>query len=211
MEIPDLGLYLLTGEDISAGRSTLEIVEKAIEGGVQTIQLREKKMSAGQLVRLGKKLRVITRENGVALIINDRVDVALAVGADGVHLGQDDFPIEEARKLLGNRAILGLSVDNVEEAVKAERAGADYVGLGPIYRTMTKTDTGPVIGPESIREVKDRIGIPVVAIGGIHMENAPAALRAGADSLAVITAVTEARDITGAARDLTNLIRQYGG
>ncbi|NLK00866.1 MAG: thiamine phosphate synthase [Clostridia bacterium] len=211
MEIPDLGLYLLTGEDISAGRSTLEIVEKAIEGGVQTIQLREKKMSAGQLVRLGKKLRVITRENGVALIINDRVDVALAVGADGVHLGQDDFPIEEARKLLGNRAILGLSVDNVEEAVKAERAGADYVGLGPIYRTMTKTDTGPMIGPESIREVKDRIGIPVVAIGGIHMENAPAALRAGADSLAVITAVTEARDITGAARDLTNLIRQYGG
>jgi len=211
MAVPDLGLYLVTGQELSAGRTTLEVVEKAIEGGINTVQLREKGMSTRELVYLGKEVRRITREKGVILIINDRVDVAMAVEADGVHLGQDDFPVEDARYLLGDDAIIGLSVDTVEEAVAAEKVGASYVGLGPVFKTTTKADTGPVLGPEGVARVKEEINIPLVAIGGITRKNAEEVLRAGADSIAVVTAITMEEDITRAARELAELISRYRG
>ena len=209
MAVPDLGVYLVTGQELSAGRSTLEVVTKAVDGGVNAVQLREKGMSTRDLVALGKEVRRITKKYGVILIINDRVDVAMAVEADGVHLGQDDFPIEDARRLLGEDAIIGLSVDTAEEAVAAEKLGADYVGLGPIFKTSTKVDTGPVVGPEGIAEVKERINIPVVAIGGINKYNAADVLKAGAHSIAVVTAITKAEDITKEARELVELFKLY--
>ncbi|NLO90038.1 MAG: thiamine phosphate synthase [Clostridia bacterium] len=209
MAVRDLGLYLVTGQELSAGRTTLEVVARAVEGGVNTVQLREKEMSARDLVALGKEVRKITKKHGVILIINDRVDVAMAVEADGVHLGQDDFPVEDARRLLGEDAIIGLSVDNAEEAVAAEKVGADYVGFGPIFKTSTKVDTGPVVGPEGITEVREKVNIPVVAIGGINKNNAPEVLKAGAHSIALVTAITKAEDITKETRELVELFKLY--
>ncbi|KUK10484.1 MAG: Thiamine-phosphate synthase [Clostridia bacterium 41_269] len=209
MALTDLGVYLVTGQELSVGRSTLEVVTKAVEGGINTVQLREKNMSTRELVALGKEVRRITKEYGVILIINDRVDVAMAVEADGVHLGQDDFPIEDARRLLGEDAIIGLSVDNAEEAAFAEELGVDYVGLGPIFKTSTKTDTGPLVGPEGIAEVVEKINIPVVAIGGINKHNAADVLKAGAHSIAVVTAITKAEDITKETRELVEIFKRY--
>lgn len=204
----DYTLYVITGDKFSRGRSILEVAREAISGGATVLQLREKEFSARRLVEVGRQLRELTREAGVTFIVNDRVDVALAVDADGVHLGQDDLPVEEARKILGPGKIIGVSTHSVEQALEAQRRGADYLGVGPIYETWTKEDAEAPLGPDILRRLVPMVHIPVVAIGGIKAHNAAEAVAAGADGVAVITAVVAAEDVAGAARELRRVVAE---
>ncbi len=194
-------LYVITDHNLSRGRSNEEVVEAAITGGADIIQLRDKGRTAKQLLQEALKLRNITRRRGVLFIVNDRVDLVLAVDADGVHLGQDDLPLKYARKLLGDDKIIGVSAQNVEQAVQAEKDSADYVAVSAIFSTPTKPDAQS-LGLEAITNIKRNVGIPVVAIGGIKEENAAQVRKAGADCIAVISAVVSAVDIEKAARNL---------
>jgi len=204
-------VYLVTQESLSAGRSTREVVESAIAGGVDVVQLREKDRSARERYHLGRKLREVTREAGVTFVVNDRVDLARAVDADGVHLGDEDLPLSVAREILGEDAILGRSVSFVDDAVAAERASADYLGVGAVHSTGSKDDIDDDehgIGPGRVSDIADAVDIPVVGIGGITAENAGAVLRAGADGVAVITAITGADDPEAATRDLGEAVER---
>jgi thiamine-phosphate pyrophosphorylase len=203
----DPSLYVITDERIGRGRSTEDIVAAAIRGGATMIQLREKAWTAKRLIEVGRRLLAITRPSGVPLIVNDRVDVALAIDADGAHVGQDDLPVPDARRLLGSDKIVGTSAATVEEARQAEADGADYVGVGSIYSTASKPDAGAAIGGDALRRIRDAIRIPVVAIGGITPANAAEAIRAGAHGVAVISTVVGADDVAAAARVLTEVVR----
>ena len=198
----DFHLYVITEHSLSCGRSNEEVVEEAIAGGADAIQLRDKGYTGKQLLQEALKLRDITRKSGVPFIINDRVDVALAVDADGVHLGQDDLPLVWARKLLGNGKIIGISAHNLEKAMQAEKDGADYIGIGSAFPTTTKPDARPLVGLELIADIKRNVNIPVVAIGGIREENVAQVAEAGADCIAVISAVVSATNIRKAAENL---------
>lgn len=189
-----LGLYIVTDEEI-AKKSHAEIVSEAIKGGADTIQLRDKKNLGGKFYSEARKIRSLIPKDKILFIVNDRVDIALAAKADGVHLGKDDLPIGEARKILGEDKIIGISCDSVEEAIKAERAGADYVALAPIFPTTTKKDVPAPLGIKVIRETKKLISIPLVAIGGINEKNIKSVLEAGADSIAMISDVLTYDDI----------------
>jgi thiamine-phosphate pyrophosphorylase len=196
--------YLVTAGSLSAGRSTVEIVEAALAGGVDVVQLREKETNARDRYDIGLELRALTREAGVPLIVNDRIDLAAAVDADGVHLGDEDLPISVAREQLGAEAIVGRSVSTPAAAREAERAGADYLGVGAVYPTDSK-DTDPdgtEIGLDRIAAVAEAVGIPVVGIGGVKPDNAAAVIEAGADGVAVISAITAAEDPAAATREL---------
>lgn len=202
-------VYLVTGESISAGRTTPEVVEQAIEGGVDVVQLREKAQSVRTRFETGKRVRELTRNAGVTFIINDRVDLALALDADGVHLGDDDLPVPAARDLLGPDAIIGRSVSTVSDANAAERAGADYLGVGAIYRTDSKDDVSEAehgVGPERIAAIDRAVDIPIVGIGGITPENANTVAAAGADGVAVISAITAADDPAAATSRLREAV-----
>jgi len=201
----DWDVYLVTQESLSAGRSTREVVEAAIAGGVDVVQLREKDRSARERYHLGRKLRTLTREAGVTFVVNDRVAIAQAVDADGVHLGDEDLPVSVAREILGADAVVGRSVSFVEDAVAAERAGADYLGVGAVYSTGSKDDIDDdeyAIGPERVADIAAAVDIPVVGIGGVDADNAGPVVEAGADGVAVITAITRADDPEAATREL---------
>ncbi len=195
-------LHVLTDREWSRGRDMLSVATAALDGGATIIQLRDKTASTRVLIEEGLALRALTRERGALLIVNDRVDVALAVEADGVHVGQDDMPAALARRLLGPHRILGVSAATMEEAEVAVAGGADYLGVGPIFPTRGKADAGPATGVQLLTELARRYATPLVAIGGITAENAPAVVRAGAAGVAVITAVVNAEDITAASRQL---------
>ena len=182
-------VYALTDVQL-AGLSHAEQVELIGLGGASLIQLREKRMPALEFYEQAKAAVAVAERGGVRLIINDRVDVAIAVGAGGVHLGQDDLPAEAARKLLGADAIVGYSTHNVDQALEAVKLPIDYLAIGPIFPTTSKTDTFPVLGLEGLRAVRRSIGdFPLVAIGGITHANARDVVKAGADSVAVISAL----------------------
>jgi len=203
-------VYLVTQADASAGRSTVEIVEAAIEGGVDVVQLREKDSPASERYELGQELRELTADADVSLIVNDRIDLASAIDADGVHLGETDLPIAVARDQLGPDAIVGRSVATPEAAVAAEEAGADYLGVGAIYPTDSK-DKPPEesdLGPEGIAAVRDAVSIPIVGIGGVTAENAADVTAAGAEGVAVITAITQADDPAAATAELGDAVAQ---
>ena len=182
-------VYAIT--DVQLARcSHAEQVELLTLGGATLIQLREKKMAALEFYEEAKAAAAVAERNGVQLIINDRVDVAIAVGADGVHLGQDDLPPEAARRLLGTNAIVGYSTHTVDQALEAVKLPIDYLAIGPIFPTSTKSDTAPVLGLDGLRAVRRAIGhFPLVAIGGITHLNAREAIEAGADSVAVVSAL----------------------
>ena len=201
----DLTLYVITDRRLS-GRTHEEVAEAAILGGATAIQFREKDAPTREMVEIATRLRAITRRYGVPLIVNDRVDVALAVDADGVHVGTDDMPVAVAKRLVGPGRIVGASASTVEEALAAVEQGADYLGVGSIFATGTKVDAGPPVGIERIAEVKARVPVPVVAIGGIHHGNVAEVIRAGADGVAVISAVVAAEDVADAARRLLEAI-----
>ena len=205
----DYGVYLVTQASHSAGRSTPEIVSAAIDGGVDVVQLREKDLAARERLAVGRRVREQTRAAGVPLIVNDRIDLARAIDADGVHLGDDDLPLSVARELLGEDAVLGRSVSFVEDAVAAEAAGADYLGVGAVYATGSKGDIDDdehAIGPERIAVIADAVSIPVVGIGGITPDNAAPVVDAGADGVAVIMAITAADDPAAATRRLAETV-----
>ena len=197
-----LALHVLTDREWSRGRDMLSVASAALDGGATVIQLRDKIASTRVLIEEGLALRALTRERGALLIVNDRVDVALAVEADGAHVGQDDMPAGLARQLLGPDRILGVSAPNMEEAEEAVAGGADYLGVGPIFPSLGKADAGPATGGELLTELARRYTTPLVAIGGITAENATEVVRAGACGVAVITAVVYAEDITAASRQL---------
>jgi len=197
-----LALHVLTDREWSRGRDMLSVASAALDGGATVIQLRDKIASTRVLIEEGLALRALTRERGALLIVNDRVDVALAVEADGAHVGQDDMPAGLARQLLGPDRILGVSAANMEEAEEAVAGGADYLGVGPIFPSLGKADAGPATGGELLTELARRYTTPLVAIGGITAENATEVVRAGACGVAVITAVVYAEDITAASRQL---------
>ena len=200
------GLYLVTSEVMSEGRTTREIVKAALLGGVKLIQLREKGLSGKELFELAKDVRAMTAAAGALLIINDGLDVAMGVGADGVHLGQDDFPLSEARRLVPDM-ILGSSSHDVKEAIAAEQEGASYVNIGPIFTTGTKVWTKDYLGIDGIKEIAPVLkNVPFTVMGGIKKKHIPELLEAGARTIALVTAVTAADDPEAATRELLNEI-----
>lgn len=184
-------IYPIT--DISITKlSHLEQVERLIEGGAKLIQLRDKNSSPKDFYESAKAVMDFTRSKGVKIIINDRVDIALTVKADGVHLGQDDLPPQYAREILGEKAIIGFSTHNISQAIEAIKMPLDYIAVGPIFATSTKENPDPVVGIEGLKIVRDEIGdFPLVAIGGINIENAKEVLNNGADSIAVISQILQ--------------------
>lgn len=205
----DWSVYLVTQQSASAGRSTPEIVSAAVDGGVSVVQLRDKGLSARERLAIGREVRELTRDAGVPLIVNDRVDLAEAIDADGVHLGDDDLPVAVARKILGEDAIIGRSVSFVEDAVAAEASGADYLGVGSVYATGSKDDIPDdeyAVGTERVSAIAGAVSIPMVGIGRISSENAAEVVAAGADGVAVISAITQAEDPEAATEELRNAV-----
>ncbi len=199
-------LYVITDETLAGGLPHAEIARRTVAGGADTIQLRDKTCGCQDLVRVGRKIRTITKPAGALFIINDRLDVALACGADGVHLGQGDMSTGTARQLSPPGFIIGVSVGSVEEALAAEYNGADYVALSPVFGTTSKANAGPGYGLDMLRKIRQAVAIPVIAIGGIEPKNVQDVIRAGADGVAVISAVVSAPDITRAAQEMRSLI-----
>jgi thiamine-phosphate pyrophosphorylase len=197
MQIPRV--YAITDRRLS-GLSHAEQVRRLAAGGIRLIQLREKEASPRDFYWQAREAVAVARELGVTLIINDRADIAMAVGADGVHLGQDDLPPEKARMLLGPDRLIGFSTHSVEQALEADGWPVDYIALGPIFPTRTKEKPDPVVGVETVRAVRARVRKPLVAIGGITLETAPEVIAAGADAVAVIADLVGAPDITARAR-----------
>ena len=199
-------VYLVTDRGLSRGRSTLDIVGDAVAGGVTCVQLREKGCSTREFIDEALALKKMLDAKNIPLIINDRVDVALAVGAFGVHLGQSDMRIHDARRLLPPGTIIGISAESLEDAVAAEKEGADYVGIGPVFATLTKTDTAPPMGLDGIRRIREAVRIPMVGIGGINLANGRDVISAGADGVAVVSAIVSAEDPKEAARSIKKAI-----
>ncbi len=193
-------LCVVTDARLSRGRGHVQVAEAALRGGATMIQLREKEASTRSLVTAGEQLRAMTRGAGVPLIVNDRIDVTLAVDADGAHVGQDDMPAALSRRLIGPGRLLGVSTTTLDEALCGEQDGADYLGVGPIFPTGSKADAAPPTGLDGLAAVAAQVRIPVIAIGGIRIENVEAVIEAGADGVAVISAVVSAADIESAAR-----------
>ncbi len=190
----DFKLYLVTDRKQTGGRPLLDVVTEALKGGVRAVQLREKDLGTRELLDLAYKLRALTLRYDARLFINDRIDIAIAVDADGVHLSQNSLPPFAARRL-SSRLIIGVSAHNLDEALEAERAGADFITLGPIYPTPSKLKYGPPIGIETLKDVVRHVRISVIGIGGIRFENMAEVMDAGAAGIAVVSAVLTARNV----------------
>ncbi len=202
----DFGLYLVTDRVLSGGRPLEKIVRESVAGGVSVVQLREKNVGTREFLDQAFVLRQVASELGIQLIINDRVDVALACGADGVHLGQEDMPCAFARRIAGNDTIIGVSVSTADEALEAEADGADYLGVGPLFATATKPDAQPATGLGVLRSIRRAVRVPLVGIGGITEANAGAVISAGADGVAVVSAIIASPDPGAAARAIRSAI-----
>ncbi|WP_292519030.1 thiamine phosphate synthase [Methanoculleus sp.] len=199
-------LYVVTDEKIGRGRSHTELAARAVAGGADVIQLRDKNLSGRALFDAALAVREITADAGALFIVNDRLDVALAAGADGVHLGAGDLPIREARRIAPPGFIIGASVGSAATAVGAAAEGADYVALSPTFATGSKNDAGPGHGLMMLAEIRAAVALPLVAIGGITAANVGDVIAAGADGVAVISAVVGEDDVTAAARNLRSRI-----
>lgn len=186
------GFYFIS-DSLLSREGNLNDVAAALKAGVEVVQYREKNKSSSQMYQEALKLRALCKNT--TFIINDRVDIALAVGADGVHIGQEDFPYMAARRLLGSKKIIGVTVHSLKEAVIAEKSGADYLGVSAIFGTRTKSDAGRAIGIEMLKAIRKKVAIPVVAIGGITLSNASQVIASGADCLCAISAVVASKDV----------------
>lgn len=200
----DYTLYLVTDSDLCPYENMPVSVEKAIQGGVTLVQLREKETSTLDFYNIALKIKCVTDKYNIPLLINDRIDIALAVDCAGVHIGQTDMPMSIARKILGENKIIGVSAGTIEEAVKAEKEGADYIGFGAVYYTDTKKIKGTK-GPELLNEVKEILNIPVVGIGGINKSNADKLKNA--DGIAVVSAIMGKEDEKKEAEELIKILR----
>ena len=202
----DYSLYLVTDRSLSRGRTTLDVVRQAVAGGVTCVQLREKHCSTREFIDQARALQPLLKDKRIPLIINDRLDVALAVGADGIHLGQQDMALADARKIVGQTMVIGISAESVADAIRAEQQGADYIGVSPVFATPTKADTAEALGLEGIQKIRRAVAIPIVGIGGVNQRSASAVIGAGADGIAVVSAIVSADDPKQAAADLKKII-----
>lgn len=202
----DLTLYLVADPTATRGRALLDVVRQAVDGGATLVQLRAKEASTRELVEAARALVALLRPAQVPLLVNDRVDVALAAGADGAHVGQDDMAAVDARRLLGQHAILGVSATTLGEARRIDARAADYVGAGPVFPTGSKADAAPPLGLDGLRALCSASALPVVAIGGIGTGNAADVVAAGAAGVSVISAICGADDPAGAARALRRAV-----
>jgi thiamine-phosphate pyrophosphorylase len=207
MDTFDLSLYLVTDQSLSKGRSVEWIVEQAVMGGVTMVQLREKNISTLDFLNRAIVLKNLLTPYGIPLIINDRLDIALAANADGLHIGQSDMPYHIAREILGYEKIIGLSVETIAQAEEANLLDVDYIGLSPVFSTKTKTDINTPLGLEGIATIASFSRHPMVAIGGINVENTPEIIKAGADGVAVVSAIVSADDVKAATQQLKKVIR----
>lgn len=203
-------LYAITGEEFHPGRELVTVMEEAILGGADIIQLRDKNSSKRELLAKAQALRELTRKHQIPFIVNDHIDIALAVDADGVHLGQDDLPLCEARKIVGNK-IIGISTHAIEEARRAEAEGADYIGVGPVYPTTSKADVVDPVTTAYVQEVAAEISIPFVAIGGIKLHNVEEVLAAGARRICAISEIVGSADVRGTCKQFLAKIATHQG
>jgi len=205
----DFSLYLITDRMQTAGRTLPAVVADALRGGLKAVQLREKDLSGCQLFELAGALRNLTREYGSKLLINDRIDIALAVDADGVHLGKASLPVAIARRILGSARLIGYSAHGLDEALQAEQDGADFVTFGPIYATPSKVPYGDPLGLEHLATVARRLSIPVFALGGVKMSSVDEVMSAGARGIALISAVIAAQDPAAETESLLRKIARH--
>jgi thiamine-phosphate pyrophosphorylase len=201
-----LRLYLVTDQSLTMGRPLADVVAQAVQGGVTCVQLREKHLGTRDFLAQALMLKELLAPHGVPLVINDRIDIALACGADGVHLGQSDMPAQVARRLLPEHVFIGWSVESADDVAHSAALPVDYLGVSPVFATPTKTDTKKPWGLNGLHQVRAATPLPLVAIGGIHHGNAVDVLRAGADGLAVVSALCSAEDATQSAREFMRLI-----
>ena len=200
------GIYLVTGQSLCSPRPVEEIILRAIDGGIAYIQLREKDVSTRFFVQEAKRIKKLLSSYKIPLIINDRIDVALACGAEGVHIGQEDMPYAIARKLMGTKAIIGLSVEDWADVEESQKLDVNYIGVSPVFPTPTKTDTKGAWGLAGLAKIKDFSRHPLVAIGGINEANAGEVIAAGAACIAVVSAICSAPDPAAATRNLKGII-----
>jgi thiamine-phosphate pyrophosphorylase len=207
----DWGVYLVTDRTQAGGRDLVAVVTQAIQGGVRAVQLREKDLDAIAQYRLAERLAAVCREAGAALLVNDRVDLALAMGADGVHLTRKSLPPAEARKLLGADRLLGISCHSLADVEEAVAGGVDFIVLGPVFETPSKARYGPSLTPAILRAARAVTSLPILAIGGIRASRVPEAIAAGADGVALISAVLTAPDPAAAAQELLRAVETATG
>lgn len=198
------GVYLITDRLQAKGNDLIEAVRQALKGGIKLVQLREKDLDGRELLKLARELRGITRDFGAKLLVNGRLDIAVLCEADGIHIGQSGIPPGEAVKMAGSGFLIGVSTHSLEEALKAQQGNASFITFGPVFETPSKLAYGRPVGLDALRAVKENIKIPVFAIGGIRQHNATDALNAGADGIAVISAVIASNDPESSARALIN-------
>jgi thiamine-phosphate pyrophosphorylase len=203
----DLSVYLITDRVLSGARGVLETVEAAIAGGATMVQLRDPEAKTRALVEEARAIRLLTRRASVPFIVNDRVDVVLAAGADGVHVGQADMTVADVRALIGPEPILGLSITSEADLGISDFRGVDYLGVGPVFQTSTKPDAAPPINVGGLEAIARRTKVPIVAIGGIHAGNAVDAIAAGARGVAVVSAICAAPDAEAATRELLEVVK----
>jgi thiamine-phosphate pyrophosphorylase len=208
-QLANARLYLVTDQELSEGRSTPEVVEAALKGGVDMVQLREYSLTDSELLKMARKIRGLTHQFKVLFIVNNRPDIAVLCEADGVHLGQDDLPVEEARKILGTGKIVGVSTHSLDQAKKAIADGADYMGVGPVHATPTKPGS-PAVTLDYVRRVSElNPPVPFFAIGGIKLHNADEVLKTGARRLAVVTGIVSALNVEKVAAEFKEITLKY--
>jgi len=202
--IPEFGLYLITGGDAANDAGFFDKIKGALDGGVRAVQLREKNLNGRDLLAAAERLRLLTREYGALLFINDRADVAKLSGADGVHLGQNGISPAAARKALGGEALIGVSAHNLTEARKAEEDHANFITFGPVYQTPSKAQWGPPLGLKPLKEITGLVNIPVYAVGGINKDRVEEVIASGASGIAVISAILSSSDVRKSAEELVH-------
>lgn len=205
-KLEDIDFYFITNSELSKN-GIFSDVENALKAGCKIVQYREKNKTTKEMIEEGTQLKKICDGRAI-LLVDDRVDIALAIDSDGVHIGQEDIPFDIAKKLLGKDKIIGFTVHNLEEALEAESLGVDYIGLAPIFKTGTKEDARDPIGPEMIEIVREKVGLPIVAVGGINKENIKNVIKAGADSVVSIYAVLNINDLYNEVSEFIRIIKE---
>ncbi len=205
----DWRLCVIVDADAAGGRRLLSLVEEVSRAGATMVQLRAKNLETHDFLEIALKAARLLRPQHIPFIINDRIDIAVASQADGVHLGQEDLALPYARKIVGREFLVGISVNTVEEALDAEKGGADYIGVGPVFLSPSKKDLKPVLGLSGLQAIREKVRIPVLAIGGINAANAGEVMASGADGVAVISAVLGARDVGKATKELLSIVSGY--
>lgn len=209
MKSVDWRLCLVAEAEAAGHRDLVSIVREAAEAGATVIQLRGKKLETRQFLDVAVRVSIVLNRLEVPLIVNDRIDIALSCEADGVHLGQEDLPLPYARKILGKERIIGISVNTIEEAEEAESGGADYIGVGPLFYTSSKDELRTILGPDGLRSIRQKVKIPILAIGGITPDTVKEAFSSGADGIAVISAIMGAENIRNATKYLLSKIEEF--